>query len=174
MWEAGVPFILKAGKGLNERRSEVRIQLRDVPGDLFSEEHGQGPNEFVLRMQPVEELYLKMTIKKPGLGMNIVPSEMQLSEQWKVVQLQKSARGIAPRRYASFGSRSWERHRQYSRSLWCSDRNSSVIRRVTHIDACRCLVHHPLRIVYTTPLLRHLALGAMSKLVRSARHLCVP
>jgi len=96
-WD-GVPFILKAGKGLNERRSEVRIQLRDVPGDLFSEEQGQGPNEFVLRMQPEEELYLKMTIKKPGLGMNIVPSEMQLSEQWKLVQGYKSAKGIAPRR----------------------------------------------------------------------------
>lgn len=42
-----------------------------------------------------------MTIKKPGLGMNIVPSEMQLSEQWKLVQGYKSAKGIAPRRYAS-------------------------------------------------------------------------
>jgi hypothetical protein len=38
-----------------------------VPGDLFADQPGQGPNEFVLRMQPEEELYLKMTIKKPGL-----------------------------------------------------------------------------------------------------------
>jgi hypothetical protein len=49
------------------RRSEIRIQLREVPGDLFADQTGQGPNEFVLRMQPEEELYLKMTIKKPGL-----------------------------------------------------------------------------------------------------------
>jgi glucose-6-phosphate 1-dehydrogenase len=48
-------------------RSEIRIQLREVPGDLFADQTGQGPNEFVLRMQPEEELYLKMTIKKPGL-----------------------------------------------------------------------------------------------------------
>lgn len=54
------------GGGRWAGRSEVRIQLRDVPGDLFSHEVGQGPNEFVLRMQPLEELYLKMTIKKPG------------------------------------------------------------------------------------------------------------
>ena len=52
-------------------------------GDLFAGEDFQGPNEFVLRMQPEEELYLKMTIKKPGLGMHIVPSEMQLSDKWK-------------------------------------------------------------------------------------------
>mmetsp|Transcript_2419 Transcript_2419/g.4944 ORF Transcript_2419/g.4944 Transcript_2419/m.4944 type:complete len:549 (-) Transcript_2419:147-1793(-) len=96
-WD-GVPFILKAGKGINEKRSEIRIQLREVPGDLFSTEKFQGPNEFVLRMQPEEELYLKMTIKKPGLGMHIVPSEMQLSEKWKQNQVLKSEMGISPRR----------------------------------------------------------------------------
>jgi len=30
-----VPFILKSGKALNERKAEVRIQYRDVPGDIF-------------------------------------------------------------------------------------------------------------------------------------------
>jgi glucose-6-phosphate 1-dehydrogenase len=33
-WD-GVPFILRAGKALNERKAEVRIQYRDVPGDIF-------------------------------------------------------------------------------------------------------------------------------------------
>jgi glucose-6-phosphate 1-dehydrogenase len=31
-----VPFILKAGKGLNEHKTEIRVQLNDVPGDLFN------------------------------------------------------------------------------------------------------------------------------------------
>lgn len=33
-WE-GVPFILKAGKALNSRKAEVRVQFKDVPGDIF-------------------------------------------------------------------------------------------------------------------------------------------
>lgn len=33
-WD-GVPFILRAGKATNERKAEVRIQYRDVPGDIF-------------------------------------------------------------------------------------------------------------------------------------------
>ncbi len=30
---AGVPFILKCGKAINERKAEIRIQLRDMPGE---------------------------------------------------------------------------------------------------------------------------------------------
>ena len=33
-WD-GVPFILRAGKATNERKAEIRIQYRDVPGDIF-------------------------------------------------------------------------------------------------------------------------------------------
>jgi glucose-6-phosphate 1-dehydrogenase len=33
-WE-GVPFILKAGKALNSRKAEIRVQFKDVPGDIF-------------------------------------------------------------------------------------------------------------------------------------------
>ncbi|KAK3258271.1 hypothetical protein CYMTET_32677, partial [Cymbomonas tetramitiformis] len=96
-WD-GVPFILKAGKALNEKRSEIRIQLKNVPGDLFEEEPQQVPNELVVRMQPTEEMYLKMTIKKPGLGMEIVPTEMEYQESWNVHQQNQHERNRAPRR----------------------------------------------------------------------------
>ena len=33
-WD-GVPFIFKAGKGMNEKRSEIRVQLKESPGDVF-------------------------------------------------------------------------------------------------------------------------------------------
>eukprot|EP00854_Cymbomonas_tetramitiformis_P017391 gene17391-20696_t len=95
-WD-GVPFILKAGKALNEKRSEIRIQLKNVPGDLFEEEPQQVPNELVVRMQPTEEMYLKMTIKKPGLGMEIVPTEMEYQESWNVHQQNQHERNRAPR-----------------------------------------------------------------------------
>ena len=39
-WD-GVPFILKCGKALNERKAEVRIQYKDVPGDIFKVSWGK-------------------------------------------------------------------------------------------------------------------------------------
>ncbi|KAJ4827329.1 Glucose-6-phosphate 1-dehydrogenase 6, cytoplasmic [Turnera subulata] len=76
-WE-GVPFILKAGKALNSRKAEIRVQFKDVPGDIFRCQK-QGRNEFVIRLQPSEAMYMKLTVKKPGLDMNVVQSELDLS-----------------------------------------------------------------------------------------------
>jgi len=78
-WD-GVPFILKCGKGLNERKAEVRIQFRNWPGSLF-ENAGKPvpPNELVLRVQPNESIYLKMLTKTPGLGEGLEEVEMDLT-----------------------------------------------------------------------------------------------
>ncbi|XP_057515678.1 glucose-6-phosphate 1-dehydrogenase 6, cytoplasmic-like [Amaranthus tricolor] len=76
-WE-GVPFILKAGKALNSRKAEIRIQFKEVPGDIFRCKK-QGRNEFVMRLQPSEALYMKLTVKQPGLEMSTVQSELDLS-----------------------------------------------------------------------------------------------
>ncbi|KAJ8445231.1 hypothetical protein Cgig2_024437 [Carnegiea gigantea] len=70
---AGVPFVLKAGKALNSRKAEIRVQFKDVPGQK------QGRNEFVIRLQPSEAIYMKLTVKKPGLEMSTVQSELDLS-----------------------------------------------------------------------------------------------
>ncbi|CAA3009820.1 glucose-6-phosphate 1-dehydrogenase, cytoplasmic isoform [Olea europaea subsp. europaea] len=53
-WE-GVPFILKAGKALNSRKADIRVQFKDVPGDIFKSQK-QGRNEFVIRLQPSEAI----------------------------------------------------------------------------------------------------------------------
>lgn len=76
-WE-GVPFILKAGKALNSRKAEIRIQFKDVPGDIYRCQR-QGRNEFVIRLQPLEAIYMKLTVKQPGLEMSTVQSELDLS-----------------------------------------------------------------------------------------------
>ncbi|CAK9161723.1 unnamed protein product [Ilex paraguariensis] len=76
-WE-GVPFILKAGKALNSRKAEIRVQFKDVPGDIFRCQK-QGRNEFVIRLQPPEAIYMKLTVKQPGLEMSTVQSELDLS-----------------------------------------------------------------------------------------------
>eukprot|EP00252_Welwitschia_mirabilis_P018772 TRINITY_DN4194_c0_g1_i1.p1 TRINITY_DN4194_c0_g1~~TRINITY_DN4194_c0_g1_i1.p1 ORF type:complete len:516 (-),score=89.79 TRINITY_DN4194_c0_g1_i1:566-2113(-) len=76
-WE-GVPFILKAGKALNSRKAEIRVQFKDVPGDIFKcNKHGR--NEFVIRLQPSEAMYMKLTVKRPGLELATTQSELDLS-----------------------------------------------------------------------------------------------
>ena len=79
-WE-GVPFIVEAGKALNEHKCEIRLQLKDVPGDLFAAQRVNGRqarNEFVVRLQPDPAIYMKMTVKEPGLGMELAQSELEL------------------------------------------------------------------------------------------------
>jgi glucose-6-phosphate 1-dehydrogenase len=51
---AGVPFVLRAGKALNERSVVVRIQLHENPVPLFGPHaaHQHMRNEFVMRLQP--------------------------------------------------------------------------------------------------------------------------
>ncbi|XP_053993596.1 glucose-6-phosphate 1-dehydrogenase-like [Hylaeus volcanicus] len=63
-WE-GVPFILKAGKALEQRLAEIRIQLRPVAGNIFGS--NCPPNEIVIQVQPSEKLYMRILSKKPGL-----------------------------------------------------------------------------------------------------------
>ncbi|XP_062219541.1 glucose-6-phosphate 1-dehydrogenase, cytoplasmic isoform-like [Phragmites australis] len=76
-WD-GVPFILKAGKALSSRKAEIRVQFKDAPGDIFRCKK-QGRNEFVIRLQPSEAMYMKLTVKKPGLEMATEQSELDLS-----------------------------------------------------------------------------------------------
>ncbi|RKP10348.1 glucose-6-phosphate 1-dehydrogenase-like protein [Thamnocephalis sphaerospora] len=75
-WE-GVPFILKCGKALNEQKTEIRIQFRDVPGSIFPGELAR--NELVVRVQPNEAVYMKMMNKMPGLSFDTTISELDLS-----------------------------------------------------------------------------------------------
>ncbi|CAE7211730.1 gsdA [Symbiodinium sp. CCMP2592] len=62
---SGVPFIMKAGKGLEVQQTIVRIQFKKAPpSSLFGE---QPQNELVIRIQPNEAIYYKMLAKMPGL-----------------------------------------------------------------------------------------------------------
>ncbi|KMZ91669.1 glucose-6-phosphate 1-dehydrogenase [Plasmodium vivax Mauritania I] len=59
----GVPIIFKAGKGLNKDICEIRLQFHNIMG---SSDESMYNNEFVIILQPVEVIYLKMMIKKTG------------------------------------------------------------------------------------------------------------
>lgn len=74
-WE-GVPFIMKAGKALNEQKTEIRIQYKDVTQGIFKD---IARNELVIRVQPGEAVYMKVNTKMPGLAMKSVPTELDLT-----------------------------------------------------------------------------------------------
>lgn len=62
---------------LNERKTEIRIQFTDVPGDIF---HGKTKrNELVIRVQPGEAVYVKMMNKTPGMSFETEESELDLT-----------------------------------------------------------------------------------------------
>ncbi|XP_039366744.1 glucose-6-phosphate 1-dehydrogenase [Mauremys reevesii] len=85
-WD-GVPFVLRCGKALNERKAEVRLQFRDVPGDIFQRQCKR--NELVIRVQPNEAVYTKMMTKKPGMFFDPEESELDLTygNRYKDVKL---------------------------------------------------------------------------------------
>eukprot|EP00656_Telonema_subtile_P040016 TRINITY_DN45092_c0_g1_i1.p1 TRINITY_DN45092_c0_g1~~TRINITY_DN45092_c0_g1_i1.p1 ORF type:complete len:502 (+),score=148.69 TRINITY_DN45092_c0_g1_i1:69-1574(+) len=77
---AGVPFIMKAGKALDARKAEIRIQFKQAPGlDWMFKGQEFAHNELVLRIQPDEAVYLKCSTKAPGLRTEPVTSELDLS-----------------------------------------------------------------------------------------------
>lgn len=78
-WD-GVPFIMKAGKALNERKGEIRIQFKAPPGAAHMFPDVEIPiQELVMRLQPNEAVYMKMNVKSPGLATSAISSELDLS-----------------------------------------------------------------------------------------------
>jgi glucose-6-phosphate 1-dehydrogenase len=66
-WQ-GVPFFLRTGKRLPERRSEIVIQFKPVPHNVFRDRGGKlEANTLIIRLQPEEYVRLLVMAKKPGL-----------------------------------------------------------------------------------------------------------
>jgi glucose-6-phosphate 1-dehydrogenase len=66
-WQ-GVPFYLRHGKRLAERRSEIVVHFKDVPHNIFGTRGGRPrANQLVIRLQPEEYVRLQVMAKEPGL-----------------------------------------------------------------------------------------------------------
>jgi len=66
---AGVPFYLRTGKRLSTRVSEIIVQFKPVPHNIFGGDAGAiQPNRLVIRLQPDEGVKQAITIKDPGPG----------------------------------------------------------------------------------------------------------
>jgi glucose-6-phosphate 1-dehydrogenase len=63
---AGVPFYLRTGKRLPDRRSEIVVTFRPPPHNLFG--NPAQPNQLVMRLQPDEGMEMWLQVKEPGPG----------------------------------------------------------------------------------------------------------
>lgn len=79
---AGVPFYIRTGKRMAAKATEIVIQFRDMPKHLYFNESGNlGPNLLVIRVNPVEGMYLQLNAKRPGTEGAVVPVAMEFSQE---------------------------------------------------------------------------------------------
>ena len=65
---AGVPFYLRTGKRLPQRRTEIVIQFNAVPHSMFASRGANAaPNRLIIAIQPDENITLELMAKQPGL-----------------------------------------------------------------------------------------------------------
>ena len=68
---AGVPFLVRTGKKLPTRVTEIVITFKKVPHHLFGTSEEQGHNQLIIRIQPDEGILLKFGMKTPGAGFKV-------------------------------------------------------------------------------------------------------
>jgi glucose-6-phosphate 1-dehydrogenase len=76
---AGVPIVLRTGKRLARKVTEIAVQLKPVPHMAFQSKGSVGvqPNQLILTVQPNEGVSLSLGAKIPGASMRIRPVNME-------------------------------------------------------------------------------------------------
>jgi len=78
---AGVPFYVRTGKRLPVKSTEIVIEFKNVPNNvLFARRQDLQPNLLVIRVNPMEGIYIKTNAKKPGNDMTIQPVVMEFCQ----------------------------------------------------------------------------------------------
>lgn len=78
---AGVPFYIRTGKRMGLKSTEIVIQFKDMPKHLYFNQHGNlGPNLLVIRVNPVEGMYIQLNAKRPGSESAVIPVAMEFSQ----------------------------------------------------------------------------------------------
>lgn len=92
---AGVPFYLRTGKRLAKRVTEIAIQFKHPPMNLFSTVECEGtmcdlvearPNTLIFHIQPDESISLSFSVKRPGMQYQVQPVDMDFdySESFQI------------------------------------------------------------------------------------------
>ena len=74
-WE-GVPFILKSGKALGRKTSEISIEFKRPPQSLFGITGDVMPNRLNISIQPDEGVQLQFVNKTPGAGTQLATESL--------------------------------------------------------------------------------------------------
>jgi glucose-6-phosphate 1-dehydrogenase len=78
---ANVPFFLRTGKRLPQRRSEIVIDFADLPFSIIPSGPRNYGNRLIIQLQPEESIQLQMLAKEPGSGMHMLPVNLNLDLQ---------------------------------------------------------------------------------------------
>ena len=83
---AGVPFFMRTGKRLPEKRTEIVIQFKPVPHSIFGhDDRGEvQANRMIIELQPEEDISLTVMNKRPGLDQRMQLQPIQMSLSWGV------------------------------------------------------------------------------------------
>ena len=83
---AGVPFFMRTGKRLPEKRTEIVIQFKPVPHSIFDrDDRGEvQANRMIIELQPEEDISLTVMNKRPGLDQRMQLQPIKMSLSWGV------------------------------------------------------------------------------------------
>jgi glucose-6-phosphate 1-dehydrogenase len=82
---AGVPFYLRTGKRLPVKTTEVVVEFKNIPDNVYlARKHQLEPNLLVFRVNPLEGIYLKMNAKQPGSEGVLVPVALDFCQSCQV------------------------------------------------------------------------------------------
>jgi len=82
---AGVPFYIRTGKRLPVKTTEVVVEFKNMPTNVYlGQKHKLEPNLLVIRVNPMEGIYVKLNGKKPGAEGGIQPLAMDFCQSCMV------------------------------------------------------------------------------------------
>lgn len=87
---AGTPFYLRTGKRMPEKRTEIIVNFKRVPHEIFPTADGAAtPNQLVIRLQPEESIRMRIYVKAWGddIQLQPVPLNLDFNEVFKKRQM---------------------------------------------------------------------------------------
>ncbi len=75
-WQ-GVPFVLRSGKSLERKTSEIAIEFKRPPQSIFGVGDQARPNRLIISLQPDEGVHLEFVNKSPGSNTKLTTESLE-------------------------------------------------------------------------------------------------
>jgi glucose-6-phosphate 1-dehydrogenase len=87
---AGVPFYLRTGKRMKYKRTEIVVNFKQLPHNIFKESFKELPsNKLIIHLQPNEGVEIQMLNKIPGIDENIMLKKNKLDLSFSEIKKSK-------------------------------------------------------------------------------------